>query len=491
MAPDFDSGSGKIMKMHKSWIIGVMALFVGVGCSDSSLPKPVPTLTAGQKYNVLQSISMGQFPKPGELIPDAPAEYEEQCLSFIKTIPNDYVKDWVLVPEDYQNPNGYKIKVFYYGKIQPGVTPIVFFNGGPGGNSHSSFNVLTKTKTGFSKWDKGTSFIYVDQRGTGCSDAYPEGKTPAVIRRLANYGSHEIVLDSEVIRQNLFGNKPWKIFGQSYGAHIVHRYLVDAPHGIVSAHAHANTITSDPVERFANRLLSQKRIFENYFQQYQDDRAKVESLMKTLTSDMCYVDTETKKKVCGYGPLANLTSFLGWAPKWSNLHMWINYMWNEKGFNESAYQEFLSVYEFSGDIPGYNREIASAVISFVDRNFYTTCEETFKRIQSRGTSIDSLFVNECMGVTQLPEEDLGADVEALIQALPTRHLSNDMLKLSLERNMQTPFYLYSGDMDCYVPKESFAEEISVAGKLLKYTSFKGSGHDGFYTEPLVWENLIR
>lgn len=465
-------------------------LLITAACEKNS-SESVKTLTPGQKYNVQQALSVGQFPRPGELIPDGPAEYEQQCLSFLKTLPSDFIKDWVLVPEDYSNPNGFKIKVFYYGKIEQGQTPIAFFNGGPGGNSHSSYAVLTKTKSGFQKWDKNTSFIYIDQRGTGCSDPYPEGKSQDVIRRLANYGSHEIILDSETVRQKLLGSQPWKVFGQSYGAHIVHRYFIEAPQGVLSAHAHANVITSDPVERFANRLLSQKRILESYFTQYQGDKEKIESLLKALPATKCYHDAQTKKKACGYGPVSNLISFLGWTPKWSNMHMWINYMWDENGFNETAYKEFLSIYEFSGEIPNYNKELASAVITFVDRNFYTTCGETFKRIVSRGSTIDSLLIHECLNVTQLPEEDLGADVEAAIQALPTSHISVAQFKTSLEQNPSKPFYLYSGDMDCYVPKESFQEEMNSVSNLLKYTSFKGSGHDGFYTEPLVWNNLIK
>jgi hypothetical protein len=52
------------------------------------------------------------------------------------------------------------------------------------------------------------------------------------------------------------------------------------------------------------------------------------------------------------------------------------------------------------------------------------------------------------------------------------------------------FYLYSGEKDCFVPKEGFVEEITAVGPLLHYTHFMNSGHEGFYTENQVWNDLL-
>lgn len=471
-------------------LIGILCAFVlFVACARQQ--NQVPSLTPGQKFTVQNAIAAGNFPAPHEAIPDGPGTYEQQCIEFVKTLPADYVKEWVLVPEDYKNPNGYQIKVFYYGKIVPGVVPAVFYNGGPGSNSRSSYTSLVQKKAGYPLWDNGVSFIFIDQRGTGCSESYPQGDTNAIIARLSNYGSADIVRDSEVIRKKLLGQKPWKVFGQSYGAQVVHRYLVQAPEGILSAHAHGNTINANAEERFANRLLSQKRIFDRYFDQYVGDRTRIEEMKKYLSANKCFTDAATGKQACGYGPLASLVSMLGWAHRWNNLHTWITYIYDSKGFNEAAYKDFLQIYQFAAEIPGYSTSLPTGVISYVDRNFFTTCEKAFQKIKERGETVESIIDHECLKETQFPEQQLDARVEATIRALPTAHLSTLGFKEALLKNPNIPFYLYSGDLDCYVPQESFQEEVAVVGNLLNYTNFKGSGHDGFINESLVWENLIR
>src|SRR4051812_9548869 len=71
---------------------------------------------------------------------------DPSCSNFLKDLGRGFRTGYVSVPEDWDNPGSSKtIRVFFYWR--PEVTrgvgpspqiPVVFFNGGPGGDSHAS-----------------------------------------------------------------------------------------------------------------------------------------------------------------------------------------------------------------------------------------------------------------------------------------------------------------------------------------------------------------
>ena len=92
------------------------------------------------------------------------------CQGFAKRLDLDFANkpnafyDFVEVPENPGDPASQIIKVFYYGRLVPGQTPIVFFNGGPAADSHSSYLLLTRLQQMDDKWAS-LPFIFFDQRG--------------------------------------------------------------------------------------------------------------------------------------------------------------------------------------------------------------------------------------------------------------------------------------------------------------------------------------
>src|SRR5205085_324026 len=156
-------------------------------------------------------------------------------------------------------------------------------------------------------------FVFIDQRGTGCSDPYPQGHTPDVLARLAHYGSAEIVADAEAIRVSLIGGAPWKIFGQSYGAYIVHRYVALASDSVVSASAHGDAIMNDPLRRYTARIESQHKVLDRYLADYPDDLPLIQTLRTRLTPEVCYRSSDLEDKVCGKNTLGPLYSALGFT----------------------------------------------------------------------------------------------------------------------------------------------------------------------------------
>lgn len=420
---------------------------------------------------------------------------EEVCRDFRAQLPKDWIQDFVVVPEDLKEPFGRQIKVFYYGKVSQGPEsdkanslPVVFFNGGPGGTSHSSYKRISETQARWKEW-RSLEFVFIDQRGNGCSDPYPQGSSPEVIETLSHYGSREIVADAEAVRKKLLGSsRVWRAFGQSYGAYIVHRYLMDAPQGLHSAHAHANVLNADPKERFTNRIASQGRVLERYFQQYSEDREILKKILEVLTPEKCYEDEEQKEIHCGAGLLVPLIYFLGFQNNWEKLHSWLHVIWDEEGFNDAFMRHFAEMYSFSS---GENTDLMHAVLSHVDRNGGATCNEVFENLKSKGLSISNIMIHECLRETQFPEESFSVEIEEHIKNLPTNHMLIENFKEALIQNSRIPFYLYSGDLDTFVPEENFHQPMEILRELVIYKAFRGTGHEGFYTEPLVWKNLLK
>ncbi len=42
-----------------------------------------------------------------------------------------------------------------------------------------------------------------------------------------------------------------------------------------------------------------------------------------------------------------------------------------------------------------------------------------------------------------------------------------------------------------MPKETVAAEAEAMGNLLRYTHFQNSGHEGFYTEDQIFDDLLK
>ncbi len=261
---------------------------------------------------------------------------QDDCKSFQDGLPSNYIKGFVTVPEDYDNPRARQIKVFYYGRLEKGKDPIVFFNGGPASDSHGSAGVLENLTQ-----VQNLSFIYIDQRGTGCSDAFPQSPASVEnVQRLVHYTTVEITQDSEVIRTQLLGeNSKWKIFGQSYGGQIVHRYSILAPQSIKAAYAHGLSLMNDQTEWLKLRIKSQKRVSEMYFLDYPDDRQALLKIRSLIGDDLCFNDGTTK--ICGAKVMDATTLLLGFSNNWEYLHRTLsNILMQNNQLNPSALEKW-------------------------------------------------------------------------------------------------------------------------------------------------------
>jgi pimeloyl-ACP methyl ester carboxylesterase len=462
-------------------LLSTLILISSLAQAETIQIKP---LRKSEKQAIRNSLLKGEVPAEERLTRDV-GDDEEACEppTFFALNRQGYVT----VPEDYSKPNGRKIKVFYYGRVQQGKEPVVFFNGGPGSDSHGSASIIENYYIQAPEVHQ-VSFVYIDQRGTGCSDAFPTEPTRETVERLTHYTSENIVRDSEVVRETLFGRgSKWKIFGQSYGGLIVHRYTMIAPQSVKGAFAHGFSLMANQNDWLTLRIKSQKRVLELYFRQYPGDRAKLTTLRGLVADDLCFDDAGTR--VCGNKVLDALTIFLGFSNNWYYINMQIAKMLNaDNTLNMDELTKFVRNYVFGV----YNGSgLAGSVISIAEisggESDQTACRMVNEKIEAEGDHPQQWLINECRllaGMTNDRWTELLQGINVHKQMFP------EAFKQSLAANPQVPFFLYSGEKDVFVPMETFVEEVSTLGNMITYRQYPASGHEGFYTERQVWRDIV-
>jgi pimeloyl-ACP methyl ester carboxylesterase len=147
------------------------------------------------------------------------------------------------VPLDHWRPDGGQIEVFAREVVATGKAGrvdhlpwLVFLQGGPGFGA--------QRPVGRAAWlDRALDdyrVLLLDQRGTGRSARVTARSlarlTPAAqAEYLACFRADSIVLDCELIRRQLCGDRAWSVLGQSFGGFCAVTYLSFAPHGMTEA----------------------------------------------------------------------------------------------------------------------------------------------------------------------------------------------------------------------------------------------------------------
>lgn len=467
------------MKILSLLIIAVAQLAFLTARGDDTKLEKVSSREAGQIRRALQT---------GDWVSVAQAGGMDACTAFRRTLPASMLQGFVEVPEDAANPASPKLQIFYWGRIIPGADTVVFHNGGPASDGHGSYDLLLRQPGA-----RNLSFIFIDQRGTGCSTAYPSLYEPETLARLKHYGSRGIVHDSEAVRAKVLGpNGKWKVFGQSYGGKIVHRYLTMTTEHLLGAYAHGYSIMSDGDEWMVMRIQSQVRVLNEYLKQYPDDARIVRELRSKIPEDKCFTDGDLR--VCGPKVLDGLVMYLGFTSTWPTLHQYITALITGAGtVNYPVLGQFVRMIVFGAYGNNY---VPGSVIGMVDMSTgeptFDFCTEPLRRLRARGEDPDGWVLNECRLMAGLTNEkwdpwlrEMTKDKSIVDEATLTQ------LKAARLARPEVPFYLYAGAMDVFVPAATFAEETAFLGSVVNFTLFPESGHEGFYTEAKVWEDLNR
>lgn len=442
---------------------------------------------------------------------DFPSGFQpsDSCKSFIESIQSKYEFGWIqskVIPSKLDSDN---IFVFYYfvkatlvnGRLK---NPIAYFNGGPGYDSHGQ-SQMVETARAKHQIKTELNFVYIDQRGTGCSSPYPTGSSIEVLEQLMHFGSNGIVHDAELIRQKLIGEHSWKIFGQSFGAYIVYRYLSLAPGSVTKAYAHGNAIGITDADRSYFRILSQHNVLEAFFKVYPNDRKRF-SVFKSALADPKKCLKNKIRDYCGFEMMTPLVYSLGFTGSWENLHQWMQIIVPNLSLSEEGLQTYVSqfitsanFYYRSKEKPEDTKDSINLSLNFFglfdwsSRPFAAPiCQTIYDRIQKKiGVGSDQLLLDECQAPLQFGFQD---QIESFIRKempnLTTDFLDPQQVLKQIVKNKISVF-AYSGGLDCYVPQEAFAAQNKVFGSKVKYTHFPSSGHDGYLEERQIFVDLTK
>ena len=195
------------------------------------------------------------------------------------------------VPVDYDNPETGQISVFVR-EIRSNLSKrnpyLVFFQGGPGFESPRPITHSGWIKKALSRYD----ILLLDQRGTGRSTAanfqtIGDWDPKKQADYLQHFRADNIVKDAEFIRNEMIGDKPWSILGQSFGGFCALNYLSFHSHGlkeilitggIPPLMAHPDDI----YRRTYDRVKRKNGEFFNIFPNAQDRACRIaDSIQKT------------------------------------------------------------------------------------------------------------------------------------------------------------------------------------------------------------------
>ncbi len=336
-------------------------------------------------------------------------ELTVEQTALIANLPPGYSFDWVTVPEDWDAPEGPKLQVFYYwrGKETKPLHPLLFLNGGPGVSSHESIPPLKQTLgEDFSQFD----FVFMDQRGTGCSSPLPEVSTEN-LPRFSNYLTRAIVRDAEAVRVKVLGvDSKWSVYGNSFGALAVQRYVAMAPRHLNSAYAHGWVVQTDNSRLPLQRLRMHDKVLQEYFERYPNDRTLLSQVWEQV--DGCLTTGESE--VCGSNTLDSVGLFLGVRAYWPGIHDNLGRLLDEKGqLNKDELKttaERIGLHFFGGGQADVLNVIANRIECYApeDRSLSRFYHRLFKRLKSEdseGIDVNTWLLGEEARARVLPRDE--------------------------------------------------------------------------------------
>lgn len=384
------------------------------------------------------------------------------------------------VPFDWSQPDGEKITVSYYFKEQTqyaGKTPIVFFNGGPTIAGYSAIGLLGEDY-------KDENIVFLDQRGTGCSTPFKDYEGNPDLYK--NYASDSIVKDAEVIRRTLFGENQWKIFGQSFGGLISFRYLELFPKSIASAHIHGFGFSPDGllIDKREKRISEITPEILNY-KNTKVSEFSLGDMMESLKKKEIFTSTciETrhslKKQFCGTDVFTGLFMVTGFRDRWKVVHK-----------NFASFLEFAEAGKTTELHESFEKFARTYLLRFgsVEQTAALHSITYYELIPGK------FFFNGCTGAI---ENDLISEcrfarnflirIEGIPTFTPNPH-NLDVIKNNISK-FQIPVFYYAGLYDTFLPTQTLEWTAKTLGIESSFVVFPKSGHEGFYTEKLVIENL--
>ncbi|GEM_PF-6617644 len=382
---------------------------------------------------------------------------------------------YISVPRDWSNEKGSRIPLFvWYKKGEFKYPPLLLLHGGPAANSASfpsKFADLIKKYPG--------DVVSLDQRGGNSCSADLTGNLP--LTSYIHLQATNIVNDLEYLRRYYFSGRKWRAFGQSRGSLVLHMYLNYFPNSLESVHAHGwSLMDSGQASKMtfirANAYL---RTSEAYLKKYPQDRAIVAKIKRSINNQICWPAFEGHT-YCGPSVVDIFGYDLGKPTSWDGIH-----------------KNLVGTLDANGNVNPtalYNvilKAIKSDGFAWINYIAATFSQESFY------PDYASLVALRNFPIYNMP---VLSEIRYLSDVIKPSHgikwRSNSFvpdyakIKSYLERNPRFNYFLYSGALDSIAPVEIFQHEVSKLGGAVKYNHFLNSGHDGWWSEPLIQQRLL-
>jgi len=259
---------------------------------------------------------------------------------------------------------------------------IIFFNGGPGiGFSEHFFE-----HNGYKDFLPYYNLILMDQRGTGLSS-----KPKDNLYEYKYYSSKYISYDAEMIRKEILEDAKWIVFGQSFGGHLVRKYLELYGENALMGISHGYGECSPVTMKTSIEIELYKQVYE-YFKKYPEDRNIIENIKSQLTYKDCIGNDA--RSVCGEGMIDIFSFYFGLYPQ----HEIHNVL---QSFDKTKLkEEFICEISNIGNII-LNSGILNSVVAYIDLIGGITDKELYDKVELELKKLDKEVDKEMFSFSRL------------------------------------------------------------------------------------------
>ncbi|MTI68491.1 MAG: alpha/beta hydrolase [Firmicutes bacterium] len=349
-----------------------------------------------------------------------------------------------------------KLDIFYMIRKSniPNAPFMVFFNGGPGVGFTNTFLNHLENKNFFPN----LNVVCIDQRGTGFSSK------ASTLEELKYYSARYISYDVEQIRKKVLGkNGKWIVFGESYGGHIVRKYMELYPSYVLTAISHGYGECS-PITMKVNIKIQTHKLINSYFKKYPKDLVKIKKLKSKLNKSHS-ISTD-KKKVSGTYLLDALAYIFGPYSE-EQIHNLINNLDNDNLVNDyiKSSEDFIKILLNASDSK------LNSVVSYIDLLEGLSDDKLNKMVKKKQKKMNYNFDESLIskdrfnkGIKNVKDNDNNLDKLINNDYFKADLIDFKKLIKNLEKNKVT-LYIFASKDDSMTPIEAIKEEKKTIEKL--------------------------
>lgn len=369
------------------------------------------------------------------------------------------------VSKDEEGITNRELEIFYIIRkvSNPNAPYVIYFNGGAGVGFTEGFLHRLVDEDFFPNYN----VVCMDQRGTGCS-----GKPSNDLKELKYFTARYISYDAEEVRKQVLGSETkWLVFGDSYGGHIVRKYMELYPQKTLAAISQGHGECSPITMKLHMQLLLSK-LKDSYFEKYPEDIETILDLKaKIKPSDSISFNN---KSVSGKYLVDALTFFMDGLSD-EKLHNLISNLDKEDIVNSylSKIKHLIKI------ILNTNQGKLNQVLSYVDLSRGVMDEEIDKKVGDKLTEIghrDNEIISRkrfIQGVEDITED---VDKENLNLLFREGYFKADLINFqTIIENLNdnnVKLHVFPGEYNTYTPIKAFQEEKEIIKELKGQERYK-------------------